>query len=1080
MNFISKISLIALLLAMAILPSCKKIFRSGLHDRVYTNDEDADGDGLPDLYEVQRGLDPFKSDSRDSGTSDGARDDDGDGLSNLYEYKLGFDPMVADSCSTVYPNVTCGAGVKDGDKDLDGDGVPVAWELKYGLDPNDPADANDTVLDADKDGFANAEEYPDYDPTDATKPGTYFTLYDDDNEVASRTNSVNVRATFSFCMGSEYVYLSESSSKPSADSSGFKACSTTKFGFTVTLANTAEGTYTVYAWRKVNGKVLDNPPSAKVVMDTTAPTGSISAPAHSSDATSIPLTITIPTSSDYNYLALYEKAQSCSINKTTGDLTSFTPTGTTTTQTMGGSYVTDSVHCFRVYFTDDVGNESSDSVTANEVESRTKSIPTAASCGASPTSRIWYIGSTASYAFSCDKSVTSVADPNGNWPSYLSTTVDSPSTGQTKVSGTTNAVLALTSYTGKINDDAANTKTFGLGVVAAPTLAVGTSMTVADNDASTSTISMSMTHTATWNGADSSVFIKGLMGDISSPTTTSNGTVASTESNIPLLVYSDVSCSTSVPPTICPGSSTGLSNPMSLLWDYGPFDQGQYFLGVQSLATVEGASFYSGRSTAAVSVSDPGGEPTILTSTGTATSELSTFSWSSYQPALAFADSVSSKSKQVFEIVFPSKVTNYLQFAGIGSIDRTSTASTWTTVSTSLFAETAGSTSEVSDNRNSTDLAIAATASSSGKWLVLSSQTNANSGNDLVLSRFLSSDSSKEINRLNISAFPTGASSINSIAMTKYYSDAGGSGVSAANRHGVAFYAEFSNANRGIYVSKINSDTTSTTESALFDATNWYNTVSNSAKDYVSSVPLFTPDTNVRSLVRMEAASESSVPYFYVGWRNDSAGTVALARVEANTSSPTIWNLQASDITSFDNFGAQGYDGGPDYSLASGLTVNGATTASILGVLSTSDDGSGSASTKCYFTPVTVKSATELQFAAAKTAISSAVDCRFAHLFFNTANKKFMAVYVMGSGGNKNDTFYREFSVSNTYAVTLGTETSVTNRGTTAADTICKFAATYSPTLQRIGMVSVQGNCASTGNHTLKYDMYKTYESPQL
>ena len=51
---------------------------------------DADGDGLPDVWEVAHGLDPHDP-------SDASKDPDGDGLSNLAEYLAGTDPRNANS-----------------------------------------------------------------------------------------------------------------------------------------------------------------------------------------------------------------------------------------------------------------------------------------------------------------------------------------------------------------------------------------------------------------------------------------------------------------------------------------------------------------------------------------------------------------------------------------------------------------------------------------------------------------------------------------------------------------------------------------------------------------------------------------------------------------------------------------------------------------------------------------------------------------------------------------------------------------------------------------------------------------------
>lgn len=95
---------------------------------------DQDGDGLPDTWEMENGLDPLSG-------SDAAQDSDSDGLSNTQEYQAGTDPQ---------------------DPDTDGDGLPDGWELKYALDPLDDGSVdprNGPDGDPDGDGLTNLEEF---------------------------------------------------------------------------------------------------------------------------------------------------------------------------------------------------------------------------------------------------------------------------------------------------------------------------------------------------------------------------------------------------------------------------------------------------------------------------------------------------------------------------------------------------------------------------------------------------------------------------------------------------------------------------------------------------------------------------------------------------------------------------------------------------------------------------------------------------------------------------------------------------------------------------------------------------------
>ncbi|HEX7027674.1 MAG TPA: Ig-like domain-containing protein, partial [Gammaproteobacteria bacterium] len=106
---------------------------------------DIDGDGLPDDFEMQNGLNP-------NDPVDAAEDQDGDGLSALEEFNLGTDVNSADSDTD---------GIDDGEeiiagedgfvtnpllRDSDGDGVADGLELDLTTDPTDPNSVNYETL----------------------------------------------------------------------------------------------------------------------------------------------------------------------------------------------------------------------------------------------------------------------------------------------------------------------------------------------------------------------------------------------------------------------------------------------------------------------------------------------------------------------------------------------------------------------------------------------------------------------------------------------------------------------------------------------------------------------------------------------------------------------------------------------------------------------------------------------------------------------------------------------------------------------------------------------------------------------
>ncbi len=130
------------------LPDAWELVRFGDLTRDGTADED--GDGLDDAGELAQGTDPNESDSDGDGLDDGdevanhntspsAADTDGDGLSDGDEVNThGSDPLVADSDGDRLPD---GDEVNNGTDptlaDTDGDGENDGKEVALGSDPND-------------------------------------------------------------------------------------------------------------------------------------------------------------------------------------------------------------------------------------------------------------------------------------------------------------------------------------------------------------------------------------------------------------------------------------------------------------------------------------------------------------------------------------------------------------------------------------------------------------------------------------------------------------------------------------------------------------------------------------------------------------------------------------------------------------------------------------------------------------------------------------------------------------------------------------------------------------------------------
>ncbi len=118
-------------LALALIPTTNDPVNAsvpGATNKTVAMKSDYDGDGMPNVWELQYGLDPYD-------ISDGGEDKDQDGLSNLGEFY---------------------AGLKPNNPDSDGDGMWDLWELTYNLNPSDDSDA---TIDSDGDGATNLAEF---------------------------------------------------------------------------------------------------------------------------------------------------------------------------------------------------------------------------------------------------------------------------------------------------------------------------------------------------------------------------------------------------------------------------------------------------------------------------------------------------------------------------------------------------------------------------------------------------------------------------------------------------------------------------------------------------------------------------------------------------------------------------------------------------------------------------------------------------------------------------------------------------------------------------------------------------------
>lgn len=119
------------------------ILQSGNFVKILTPSDDADGDGMPDDWEMLYGFNPAVKDSNG--------DADNDGTNNLGEFLLRSNPNSAPDLTPEGITIDTRDGI-----DTDGDLIPNVWEYANGLDY---LNFNDAALDFDRDGYTNLQEY---------------------------------------------------------------------------------------------------------------------------------------------------------------------------------------------------------------------------------------------------------------------------------------------------------------------------------------------------------------------------------------------------------------------------------------------------------------------------------------------------------------------------------------------------------------------------------------------------------------------------------------------------------------------------------------------------------------------------------------------------------------------------------------------------------------------------------------------------------------------------------------------------------------------------------------------------------
>lgn len=156
---------------------------------------DSDGDGLPDIWEVQFGLNPIiPADALSFPVVGGVTNK----LTFLQIYQRGLDTgtLDFDNDGVTDFDETFLHGTNPKNTDSDGDGLPDGWEVQYGLNPR----VNDTNESKSFDGVTNLQKYQ----WNQSHPNTWEHMFP--NRAFSGTNTVSDYERFTGIRASRPVY----------------------------------------------------------------------------------------------------------------------------------------------------------------------------------------------------------------------------------------------------------------------------------------------------------------------------------------------------------------------------------------------------------------------------------------------------------------------------------------------------------------------------------------------------------------------------------------------------------------------------------------------------------------------------------------------------------------------------------------------------------------------------------------------------------------------------------------------------------------------------------------------------------
>lgn len=690
---------------------------------------------------------------------------------------------------------------------------------------------------------------------------------------------------------------------------------------TTTLSDSSLALGTAYCYRAFWLDDFGNFSSATVAYHGMGPQGGELIATGRSHNT-IAFDLTLPTTAHYKDFELrrYSGDSCSSAEQSTGVIAS---SGTNVTHVLDAGLTADTQYCYKIFWTDNFGNSSSQLTSSQSVPTHTVAQLDTNCVSYSPSQQSTYIAGTYNKHPSVYQSViigAPCAAPN-SWedagvdeakPSFLSTNWSSGSTFLFSGTFAPDARHQVSStpllYNWSINIDG------NKNVAMPPLRIVDGASTIYETP---SDIALSDNTAASANGSamlhnlydGNQVTLKYLTGNAGQDVTSTLGQVLfGSDTDIPGLSY--VASGSGAGPymvgTTSSYSARVAQGGFSLLWDYGPLDQGDYFIRTKSFLQIDGAYVYGPAASTKVTLADVGGESILTSGTDIGHSEYFGSSREDYLPSLTIGqETINASMAAIHGLIYAARNENRRQYIGSATMQYSATSPV---VLSKNFGSDEREEVTTTSGVNSAHMGIVSIPVEadgvSSRWLTIGNENTGTSATMLVLSAWNFQDNSTSTQaltrqyRFELKKQPTNieySTRFGAFGLSEAYQDKGlGDGVW---RHGLAFFAKDNSSTTGrIYVTALrskplssssDSEDYSTKIARYFDQATYPNAGDTSPKQHIPSIDIATGVSNTVQFVRIVSQDEivngSTETFFYVGWRTgdtaDSSMDVHLARI---------------------------------------------------------------------------------------------------------------------------------------------------------------------------------------------------------